>query len=114
MNFFDRVLSFLVSLNLPHWAAAGVVVVISLILTLGLKHLLMRKLIRASSHTHLYYDSLIFRSLSRPLTIVLLGAHLLLFERLFDYLDVEFGAHDSICAASFFSCFDWIPDFLNK
>jgi small-conductance mechanosensitive channel len=86
LSFFDKVLGFLVSLNLPHWAAAGVVVVISLMLTLGLKHLLMRKLVRASSHTHLYYDSLIFRSLSRPLTIVLLGAHLLLFERLFDYL----------------------------
>lgn len=89
MNFFDGFLSFLIDLGWPQWLSAAAMALMSLVVTLVLKHLLIRQLVGASTHTHLYYDTLVLRSLSRPLGMLLLGGHLWVYERLCNHLGLS-------------------------
>lgn len=89
MNFFDGFLSLLIDSGWPQWMSAAALTLLSLTLSLLLKHLLIRQLVGASTHTHLYYDTLVLRSLSRPLGMLMLGGHIWLFERLCDHQGIS-------------------------
>ncbi len=98
MEGLDQLASYMAELNLPTWAIASGISFASLMVFLGLKTLLLARLAKVTDKTKWFFDSLFMRALGLPLTIVIIGFHLVVLERLFEHFDLSGKNFDLIAS----------------
>lgn len=89
MNHLDQLANYLAEFNLPAWSIALGITLASLLLMLALKGIVISRLRRVTQRTPWFFDTLLLKALSAPITIVLVGFHLLILERLFEHFDIS-------------------------
>ncbi len=78
----------LASSHLPPWLIASLIVLLSTGIMLVLKRLILGHLGRLANKTHYVFDSLLVRSISFPLTIIILVVNLVLLDYLLTHFSV--------------------------